>query len=114
MVVGLVRPVGPPSMISGMRSPIWSRTHAACVHSCAPCRLAEVAVMGNPNRSTTARGMAASGTRRATFPVFAVERRRQLGAGAHNDGQRPRPEAVCQLVQYGVGVARQLVGLGQP
>jgi hypothetical protein len=39
-----------------------------------PCRLAEVAVMGSPKRSTTARGIAASGTRRATLPVLAVER----------------------------------------
>jgi hypothetical protein len=34
--------------------------------------------MGRPKRSTTARGMAASGTRRATLPVFAVERRGSL------------------------------------
>jgi len=38
--------VGPPSTMSGMRSPIWSRTAAAWVHSWAPCRFAEVAVMG--------------------------------------------------------------------
>ena len=59
MVVGKAWPVGPPSIMSGMRSPIWSRTAAAWVHSAAPCRFAEVAVMGNPKRSTTARGMAA-------------------------------------------------------
>ena len=68
----------PPSMISGMRSPIWSRTQAAWVHSDAPCRLAAVAVIGKPNRSTTARAMGASGTRRATFPVLAVDRRGSL------------------------------------
>jgi len=33
-------------IMSGMRSPIWSRTAAAWVHSAAPCRFAEVAVMG--------------------------------------------------------------------
>src|SRR5208283_3365966 len=74
IVVGSAFPVGPPSTMSGMRSPIWSRTQAALVHSEAPRRLAEVAVMGSPRRSTTARGMAASGTRRATLPVLAVER----------------------------------------
>src|SRR5208283_1770623 len=78
MVVGSARPVGPPSMMSGIRSPIWSRTAAALVHSAAPCRLAEVAVMGRPRRSTTAHGMAASGTRRATLPVLAVERNGSL------------------------------------
>jgi len=44
------------------------------VHSDAPWRLAEVAVIGSPKLSTTARGMAASGTRKATLPVLAVER----------------------------------------
>ena len=41
-------------------------------------RLAEVAVMGRPRRLTTARGMAASGTRRARLPVLAVTRRGSL------------------------------------
>lgn len=48
------------------------------MHSEAPCRFADVAVIGRPKRSTTARGMAASGTRKATLPVLAVERRGSL------------------------------------
>ena len=38
---------------------------------------------------------------------------RQLAAGPHDDGQRAGPEALRQLVQQGVGVAGQLIGLGQ-
>src|SRR5579885_188936 len=75
IVVGRLRPVGPPSTITGMRSPIWSRTQAAWVHSGAPCKLAEVAVTGRPKVCVTARGMAASGIRKATLPVLAVTRR---------------------------------------
>jgi len=61
-----------------MRSPIWSRTHAACVHSCAPCRLAEVAVIGQPEALNYSSRIAASGTLSATFPVFAVDRKGSL------------------------------------
>jgi hypothetical protein len=50
-------------------------TQSAQVHSGMPRRLAEVAVMGRPRPATTARAMAASGTRRATLPVLAVTRR---------------------------------------
>ena len=43
-----------------------------------PARLAGVAVVGRQRRATTARGMAASGTRRARLPVLAVTRRGSL------------------------------------
>ena len=42
------------------------------VHSEAPLRFAEVAVIGIAAAVTTARGMLALGTRRATLPVLAV------------------------------------------
>src|SRR5215472_2086632 len=62
----------PPSTMMGMRTPSWSRTASALVHSDSPLRLAEVAVIGIPAALITSRGMLALGTRRATFPVLAV------------------------------------------
>jgi hypothetical protein len=44
----------------------------ALVHSEAPLRFAEVAVIGMAAAVTTASGIRALGTRKATFPVFAV------------------------------------------
>ena len=38
---------------------------------------------------------------------------RQLGAGADDDGERSGPEVVGELVEHGIGVARQFVGLRQ-
>ena len=87
-------------MMSGMRSPIWSRTQAAWVHSDAPCRLAEVAVMGRPK--LLHHGARNGGIGHAQGHVAGVGRgaQRQLGAGAHDDGQRARPELVGQLVEH--------------
>ncbi len=101
MVVGCARPVGPPSMMSGMRSPIWSRTQAAWVHSAAPCRLAEVAVMGSPKRSTTARGNGCVGHAQRHVAGVGRGAQRQLGSGADDDGERAGPEAVGELVEHG-------------
>src|SRR5262245_39104370 len=72
IVEGTLRGVLPPSTISGKRSPICRRTLSAVVHSAAPLRLAEVAVIGNPNPRTIAIGISAAGTRNATLPLFAV------------------------------------------
>src|SRR5215472_14579567 len=71
IVVGVSRSVGPPLTMIEMRSPIWSRTHSAVVHSEAPSRFSDVAVMGNPISRIMATGIAADGTRSATFPVLA-------------------------------------------
>ena len=111
MVVGSARPVGPPSMISGMRSPIWSRTQAAWVHSDAPCRLAAVAVIGQPetlhHRPRNGR------VGHAQSHVAGVRRgaQRQLGAGAHNDGQRAGPEASASLSSIGSVSRASVIGL---
>src|SRR5437868_13392879 len=72
MVEATLRGDGPPSTISGMRSPNWVRTQAAVVHSLAPLTLAEVAVMGTPAARITSMGIVAEGTRIATLPVLAV------------------------------------------
>src|SRR5208283_3762665 len=62
----------PPSTMMLMRPCSCSRTCSALVHSEAPLRLAEVAVMGIDAAVTTARGILALGTRSATLPVLAV------------------------------------------
>src|SRR6185312_176573 len=72
IVVGVSRLVGPPFTIMAIRSPSWSRTHSAVLHSDRPIRFADVAVIGKPVSRIIARGIGASGTRRATFPVLAV------------------------------------------
>src|SRR5438876_6538453 len=72
MVEGTLRGDVPPSTMSGMRFPSCCCTLSAVVHSLAPLRLAEVAVMGCPMALHNATGMAAEGTRKATLPVFAV------------------------------------------
>src|SRR5215469_2537958 len=63
MVEGMSRGDWPPSTIRGRQSPNWSRTSCAFVHSTAPCRLAEVAVIGDPTARTMASGTSAAGTR---------------------------------------------------
>ena len=55
-----------------MRPLSWSRTCSALVHSEAPLRFAEVAVIGMAAAVTTASGILALGTRSATLPVLAV------------------------------------------
>ena len=112
MVVGTERAVGPPSTMRGIWSPSWARTKWASVHSGMPRRLAEVAVMGTPRPETTARAMAASGTRRATLPVLAVTRSGQAGAGLDDDGEGAGPEALGEAVEGGVDVAGEAIGLG--
>src|SRR5579863_1928485 len=72
MVEAISRGEAPPSTIIGIRTPSCSLTSSALVHSDSPLRLAEVAVIGIPAAVTTAIGIAAFGTRSATFPVFAV------------------------------------------
>src|SRR5579863_3249001 len=62
----------PPSTMMLMRPSSWSRTCSALVHSDAPLRLADVAVIGIAAAVTTARGIFALGTRSATLPVLAV------------------------------------------
>ena len=93
-------------MISGMRSPIWSRTQAALVHSAAPCKFADVAVIGSPKRSTTARGNRGIGHAHRHVAGIGRRAQRQFGSGANNDRQRPRPEAVRQLVEHADRVSR--------
>ncbi len=114
IVVGCAWPVGPPSMISGIRSPIWSRTQAAWVHSGSPLQIGR----GCRDRQAKAldNGAGNGCVGHAQGDVAGVGRgaQGQLGAGAHDDGERTGPEAVGQLVQLRVGVARQLVGLGEP
>src|SRR6185437_10736130 len=80
MVEATSRGEVPPSIIMPMRFCNWSRTSTAVVHSAAPLRLAEVAVMGMPAALITATGMAAAGMRRATLPVLAVTLRGSLEA----------------------------------
>ena len=113
MVVGSERPVGPPSTMSGMRSPIWSRTQAAWVHSDAPCRLAAVAVMGRPKLLDDGAGNGSIGNAQGDVAGIGGGAQRQLGSGANDDGQRTGPESVRQFVEHGVGVACQFVGLRQ-
>src|SRR5271166_2946886 len=72
MVEGMSRGDWPPSTMRGRQSPNWSRTSWAFVHSDAPCRFADVAVIGEPTARMIASGTCAEGTRRATFPVLAV------------------------------------------
>ena len=72
MVEATSRGEVPPSTIMLMRPCSWSRTCSALVHSEAPLRLAEVAVIGMAAAATTARGIFAFGTRKATLPVLAV------------------------------------------
>src|SRR5215472_7326831 len=62
----------PPLTMMLMRPWSWSRTCSALVHSEAPLRLAEVAVIGIAAAVTTASGIFAFGTRKATLPVLAV------------------------------------------
>src|SRR5579864_7990359 len=72
MVEATSRGEVPPSTMMLMRPWSWSRTCSALVHSEAPLRLAEVAVIGIAAAVTTARGILALGTRKATLPVLAV------------------------------------------
>src|SRR5207302_5807960 len=72
MVDATLRGEVPPSTMSGMRLPNCCCTLSAVVHSLAPLRLAEVAVMGCPMALHSATGIAAEGTRKATLTVFAV------------------------------------------
>src|SRR5271166_640057 len=72
MVDGMSRGDWPPSTMRGRQSPNWSRTSCAFVHSEAPCRFADVAVIGDPTARIMANGTSAEGTRRATLPVLAV------------------------------------------
>ncbi len=57
--------------------------------------------------------MAASGTRKATLPVLAVERSGSLVPARTIIVSGPGPEAIGQLVEQRIGVARQFVGLPQ-
>src|SRR5580704_866866 len=72
MVDETVRGDRPPSTISEMRPCNCSCTWSAVVHSVAPLRLAEVAVIGIFAARTTANGISDAGTRSATLPVLAV------------------------------------------
>src|SRR6202166_223607 len=72
IVEGISRGEAPPSTIMLMRPCSWSRTCSALVHSEAPLRLADVAVIGMAAAATTANGILAWGTRNATLPVLAV------------------------------------------
>src|SRR5579863_2542829 len=72
IVEGISRGEAPPSTIMLMRPCSWSRTCSALVHSEAPLRLADVAVIGMAAAATTASGILACGTRNATLPVLAV------------------------------------------
>src|SRR5205814_4493421 len=72
MVEATSRGEVPPSTMIEMRSFSCSRTACAVVHSAAPLKLAEVAVMGILAAWTTASGILEFGTRRATLPVLAV------------------------------------------
>src|SRR6266849_3757950 len=72
MVEGMSRGEVPPSTIMLMRPWSCSRTCSALVHSEAPLRFAEVAVIGIAAAVTTASGILALGTRSATLPVLAV------------------------------------------
>src|SRR5437763_763574 len=72
MVDAISRGEVPPSTMIEMRSWSWSRTAIAVVHSDAPLRLAEVAVIGIPAACTTANGILELGIRKATLPVLAV------------------------------------------
>jgi len=56
MVEATSRGEVPPSTMIEMRSCSWSRTASAVVHSAAPLKLADVAVMGILAACTTARG----------------------------------------------------------
>src|SRR5580698_4323567 len=72
MVEATSRGDAPPSTMMLMRPSSCSRTCSALVHSDAPLRFADVAVMGIAAAVTTARGIFALGTRSATLPVLAV------------------------------------------
>src|ERR1700688_185371 len=72
MVEATSRGESPPSTMMLMRPFSWSRTCSALVHSEAPLRFADVAVIGIAAAVTTARGIFALGTRSATLPVLAV------------------------------------------
>ena len=113
MVVGWLRPVGPPSIISGMRSPIWSRTQAAWVHSDVTLQVRR----GGGNRQAECfndgAGNGRIGDADGHIAGMCGDAQGELGAGADNDGERPGPELVGQPVEHGVGVARQSVGLCQ-
>ena len=109
MVVAVERAVGPPSTMRGILLPNCSRTQLAWVHSGRPRRLAEVAVMGRPSLVTTAREMAASGTRRATLPVLAVTRRGSLepaltmmvrGPGQNFSARRSKAVSISRARSY--------------
>src|SRR2546430_11497069 len=89
MVEATLRGDGPPSTISGMRSPNCVRTQAAVVHSLAPLTLAEVAEVGTPAARITSLGIVGEGTRRAAFPGLAGAFYGKTAAGPSLVGGRP-------------------------
>ena len=68
--------------------------------------------MGRPRRLTTARGMAASGTRRARLPVFAVTRRGSREPALTTMVRGPGQKFFGETVEGGVDLAGEFVGLG--
>src|SRR5271157_224581 len=72
MVDGISRGEVPPSTMMLILPCSCSCTCSALVHSAAPLRFADVAVIGMAAAVTTASGIFAFGTRNATLPVFAV------------------------------------------
>ena len=93
MVEATSRGEVPPSTMMEMRSCNWSRTASAVVHSDAPLKFAEVAVMGILAAITTASGILELGTRNATFPVFVEECVRVL----HEKPEANRAHLVLEL-----------------
>jgi len=104
MVVGCACPVEPPSLIAD----------ALCVAALGgPLQVGRSGGDGQPEALHNRAGN--GGGRHAQGHVAGIRRnpQRQFSAGSYDDGERTGPEALRQLVQQGVGVAGQLIRLGQ-
>ena len=113
MVVGRERLVGPPSTMSG-------NTVADLVaHTGGVGTLRRALKIRRSGRDGQTKAFdhgarnSGVGNAKGDVPGVGSGAQRQLRAGAHNDGQRPRPESVGKLVEHRVGVASQFVGLGE-
>ena len=113
MVEATSRGESPPSTMMLRRPLSWSRTCSALVHSEAPLRFADVAVIGNGRgRHHGERNFCIGHTQR---DVAGVGRhfQRQARACFHDDGQRARPEFPRQRIELfgqGLGQFFRLVG----